>query len=155
MSEEKKLNKVVNPPISEINANTNVVFTVKTFLALMGLIFGIFLGFYRLVIAPTQVELKVNQVQMKNEINENYKFMYTEFGKINQKLNDMNSLNENNYRENENEKYTKRNKTTGRILNPNSLPYKDTIINKIRYTYPLNENSSAVIKDDYFARRFN
>jgi len=149
MSEVRKINKVVNPPIAEISANTNVVFTIKSFLAFIGIMLGIFFGFYQLVIAPNQLDLKENQNEIKKEVQDNNLFMVNEFGKINLKINDMNSVIQIHYRDIENGKFNVNNKTTGKVTDPGSLPYQDTIINNMRYTYPTNQTTNKTFEVDY------
>lgn len=153
MSEVRKINKVVNPPIAEISANTNVVFTVKTFFGFIGILLGIFFGFYQLVIAPNQTDLKKNQSEIKKEVQDNNLFMVTEFGKMNNRIDDMNSVIETHYRDIENEKASDINRITGKLMNPGLLPYQDTIINNIKYSYPLNQNNCTDVVSEFITKQ--
>lgn len=65
--------------ITGINANTPVVFTIKSFLATIGTILGLFIGFYTLVIVPN---LKKSEDHQKEMYQEQKEFIIGEFNEL-------------------------------------------------------------------------
>lgn len=73
--------------VSTISANTQVVFTMKNFSALIAGILALFFGFYQLVVVP-----KIDHVerQLEKQYEQNQLF-YQELGKINSAINTLNT----------------------------------------------------------------
>jgi len=73
--------------VSKITADTKILFTVKSFIATIATILGIFYGFYTLVIAPTEkrFEAMFNDQKAQNVI------YYQELGKINGSIGALNA----------------------------------------------------------------
>jgi len=66
--------------IPSIGANTQIIFTVKSFLATIGSILGLFVGFYFMVVVPKAKDVEAYQ---KDLYNQQQTYITTEFGKVN------------------------------------------------------------------------
>ena len=55
---------IVGVPTRGINANTPIIFTVKSFFATVGTILGLFVGFYTLVIVPSMKKSEKHQKEL-------------------------------------------------------------------------------------------
>jgi hypothetical protein len=78
------------PVASRIGADTQIVFTLKTFLATMGTILGLFVGFYTLVIVPKFNDSAKTQKEMFDEQKAQNQIFYTKFDNINTSLGTLN-----------------------------------------------------------------
>jgi|JFJP01.1.fsa_nt_gi hypothetical protein len=79
------------PKVKQINANTQIVFTVKSFLATIGTILGIFYGFYQIVVVPKVNLTEQNYSTMFNDQKEQNQIFYQELGKINSSIGALNA----------------------------------------------------------------
>ena len=76
--------------INEIDGNTIIIFTIRTFLATLGTILGIFFGFYQMVVIPKiDASEKHYQAMFDSEIAQNSQI----FQKLNNIDNSITSLN--------------------------------------------------------------
>jgi preprotein translocase subunit YajC len=66
--------------IPSIGANTQIIFTVKSFLATIGSILGLFVGFYFMVVVPKTKDVETHQKELFEQHKE---YVSGEFGKIN------------------------------------------------------------------------
>ncbi|RLF56815.1 MAG: hypothetical protein DRN27_08985 [Thermoplasmata archaeon] len=57
----------VQPVVTTIGANTQIIFTVKSFFATLGSILALFLGFYFLVVIPRQEKTEEYQKELMNQ----------------------------------------------------------------------------------------
>jgi hypothetical protein len=88
MNEDGKANEM---PVTQINSNTQIVFTLKTFLATIGSILGIFYGFYLTVIVPKVNLTEHNYSIMFEDQKKQNTIFYEELGKINNSIGALNS----------------------------------------------------------------
>lgn len=83
----KKGKRTINMPTGNtqpqqvigINANTPIIFTVKSFFATVGTILGLFIGFYTLVIVPS---MKKSEEHQKVLYDEQKEFIIGEFDEV-------------------------------------------------------------------------
>jgi len=75
----------------KISANTQIVFTVKSFLLTIGTILGIFYGFYQLVVVPKINLTENNYRQMFEDQKSQNTLFYQELGKINTSIGSLSS----------------------------------------------------------------
>ena len=66
--------------IPSIGANTQIIFTVKSFLATIGSILGLFVGFYFMVVVPKAKDVEAYQKELYNQ---QQTYITDEFGKVN------------------------------------------------------------------------
>jgi len=71
------------PVIPTIGGNTQIVFTVKTFLATLGSILGLFVGFYFMVFVPRADKTEEYQKELYDQQHE---YISTELGKVNSSI---------------------------------------------------------------------
>jgi len=57
----------IQPVVTTIGASTQIIFTVKSFLATLGSILGLFLGFYFLVVVPRQEKTEEYQKELMSQ----------------------------------------------------------------------------------------
>jgi len=78
------------PVVATIGANTQIVFTVKSFLATLGSILGLFLGFYFLVVVPRQTKTEEYQKELYEQqqvyITEEFEAVNSGLGKTNENI---------------------------------------------------------------------
>lgn len=79
------------PKINQINANTQIVFTVKSFFATIATILGIFYGFYQLVVVPKIEKTEKNYETMFNDQKEQNRIFYDKLGNINSSIGTLNA----------------------------------------------------------------
>lgn len=95
MKGTEKINTVTKTSVREIDGNTHVIFTVKTFFALIGTILGIFFGFYQMVVTPKVESMEKNNIdftkEVTTEIKEQNLLMYREFETINKSISELQS----------------------------------------------------------------
>lgn len=103
--------------IRSIDSNTNITFTIKTFLALIGTILGIFFGFYNMVIIPRVKSLDENNTNIQLEMVKQSIETHNEFKEINTKLYIMNNM----IYEMKGENSGKNSKPTSSIINLDSI----------------------------------
>lgn len=75
--------------LREISAETPILFTTKSFFALIGTILAIFFGFYMLVVTPKLDSVDKNYSDVRTEVDGQNKFIYDEFKAINTSLQEM------------------------------------------------------------------
>ena len=149
-STEEKIG--IRHKIKTINADTQIVFTVKSFLGTIITILTIFFGFYEFVILPKVNSSETHYHDMFNDQKEQNRIFYEKLGKINTSIGALNSTieainrvnaNNNNSNNNKNSNNTKgsfsdnTNKTNnyksnksindidnGRVNNSNDAAYK-------------------------------
>lgn len=80
-----------NKNINQINSNTQIVFTVKSFFALISTIIGLFFGFYQLVVVPKMNNHDEQYKTIIKDQKEQNKLFYDELGKINSAINTLNT----------------------------------------------------------------
>lgn len=73
--------------VSTISSNTQIVFTMKNFSALIIGILALFFGFYQLVVVP---KIDFVEAQFNKQVQQNQLF-YQELGKINTAINTLNT----------------------------------------------------------------
>lgn len=78
------------PVARSIGADTQIVFTLKSFLATIGTILTLFIGFYTLVIVPKFNDTTKNQKEMFDEQKAQNKIFYDKFDNINSSLGTLN-----------------------------------------------------------------
>ena len=71
------------PVIPTIGGNTQIVFTVKSFLATLGSILALFISFYFLVFQPRAEKVEVYQKQLYDQ---QQVYITGEFGKVNEAI---------------------------------------------------------------------
>lgn len=90
MKGSDKLNDGSKTSVREIDGNTHILFTVKTFFAFIGAILGIFFGFYQMVITPKVEAIEKNNSEFTKEVTTEIKqqnvLMYQEFETINRSI---------------------------------------------------------------------
>lgn len=80
----------VTPNTISIDANTQVKFGIKSFIALILSILGIFFGFYQIVVAPKLDQTNNNYNQIRTEVYNLNTTMYNGFTTINDKIDNAN-----------------------------------------------------------------
>jgi hypothetical protein len=89
---KKKMAKKTITPIQDnqvekqISSNTQIVFTIKSFLATIGTILGLFYGFYQLVVVPKVNKTEEHYETMFNDQKEQNRIFYQELGNINSSI---------------------------------------------------------------------
>ena len=78
--------EVNEPSVKQISANTQIVFTMKSFLATIGTILGLFFGFYELVVVPKVDKTETHYETMFKDQKEQNRIFYEELGKINSSI---------------------------------------------------------------------
>lgn len=79
------------PKTNQISANTQIVFTVKSFFALIGTILGLFFGFYQFVVVPKVDKTEEHYNIMFQEQKEQNRIFYNELNKINSSIGSLNT----------------------------------------------------------------
>lgn len=79
------------PKIVQIGANTEIVFTIKSFFSLIGAILVIFYGFYQLVIVPKENTMEKHYQEMFDAQRGQNTIFYQDLGNINSSLGSLNS----------------------------------------------------------------
>ena len=69
--------------LKQISGGTQIIFTVKSFFALIGTILGLFYGFYQLVVVPKVNLTEKNYEMMFTDQKAQNTIFYQELGKIN------------------------------------------------------------------------
>jgi hypothetical protein len=77
--------------ITQINGNTQINFTVKSFFALIFTILGLFYGFYQLVIVSKIEKTEEHYETIFKDQKEQNRIFYEELGKINNSIGSLNA----------------------------------------------------------------
>jgi hypothetical protein len=77
--------------VKQISANTQILFTVKSFFTLIGTILVLFFGFYRIVIVPKIDKTEEHYQIMYEDQKVQNRLFYEELGKINQSIGSLSS----------------------------------------------------------------
>ena len=80
-----------NTPQPQLNANTQIVFTIKSFFALISTLLGLFYGFYQLVVVPKVNTTEAHYETMFKDQKEQNKVFYDKLGDINTAIGSLNS----------------------------------------------------------------
>lgn len=75
----------------QIDSNTQIIFTVKSFIALITTILGIFFGFYQLVITPKIETVEKHYIEVFNDQKEQNRLFYKELSEINSSIGSLNA----------------------------------------------------------------
>jgi len=86
----------------QINANTQIVFTLKSFFATIGTILGIFYGFYQIVIVPKVDNTEKVYSKMFEDQKSQNQIFYDKLGNINSSIGSLNATIEAMNKENQN-----------------------------------------------------
>jgi cell division protein FtsL len=120
----EKTEKTEDQEIKSISSDTQIIFTVKSFITTIGTILGLFIGFYTMVISPNQKRLETMITTQSTEQKVQNSIFYQELGKINvsigalsSSVNALNNSNKSNV--NNNQSNTKNN--TGGSLGGNTV----------------------------------
>jgi hypothetical protein len=142
MTEKKITNKF---QINSIDGNTHILFTVKTFIALLGTILGIFFGFYQMVVAPKIDLVEINTVKLNENWDENNKYLFNEFLKINNSIGELKNAVNNHIENTENNRYLNKNNSNTSdkgTINYNTInPNIDTLSTNYRLISPSKNNT--------------
>ena len=87
----KKVTGTNEPRLEQINANTQIVFTMKGFIGTILTILGMFYGFYQLIVVPKINMIETNYKDMFNEQKQQNTIFYQELGKINTSIGSLNA----------------------------------------------------------------
>ena len=69
--------------VKQISGGTQIIFTVKSFFALLGALLGLFYGFYQLVVVPKVNATESHYETMYKDQRDQNKIFYDQLGKIN------------------------------------------------------------------------
>jgi hypothetical protein len=69
--------------VKQISGGTQIIFTVKSFFALIGAMLGLFYGFYQLVVVPKVNATESHYETMYKDQRDQNKIFYDQLGKIN------------------------------------------------------------------------
>jgi hypothetical protein len=83
------------PSVKQIGANTQIIFTMKSFFATIGTILGLFFGFYELVVVPKVNKTEEHYEVMFSDQKEQNRIFYEELGKINSSIGSLSTSIEN------------------------------------------------------------
>jgi hypothetical protein len=81
--------------VSKIGASTQIIFTMKSFFALIGTLLGLFYGFYQIVIVPKVNATEKHYETLFNDQKEQNRIFYEKLGNINTAIGTLNSSVEN------------------------------------------------------------
>lgn len=75
----------------QLGSNTQINFTLKTFIAFIAAILGLFVGFYQLVIVPRVNKAEEHYQTMYNDQKEQNRIFYEKLGNINTSIGSLNA----------------------------------------------------------------
>ena len=78
-------------PVNQINSNTQIVFTIKSFISLIIFILAIFFSFYQLVITPKLNAIDNNYATLARDQKEQYNNFYSQLNEINKSIGSLTS----------------------------------------------------------------
>lgn len=81
--------------VNKIGASTQIIFTMKSFFALIGTLLGLFYGFYQIVIVPKVNATEKHYETLFNDQKEQNRIFYEKLGNINTAIGTLNSSVEN------------------------------------------------------------
>jgi len=86
----KKLTTRISDKI-QISSNTQIVFTLKSFITTIGTILGIFYGFYQLVVVPKINSTEEHYKTMFDDQKKQNQIFYDKLGNINSSIGSLNA----------------------------------------------------------------
>jgi hypothetical protein len=76
---------------TKIDANTQIIFSIRSFIVLITSMLGLFYGFYQLVVVPKVDKMEEHYQLMYNDQKEQNRLFYDELGKINTSIGSLNT----------------------------------------------------------------
>jgi hypothetical protein len=107
--------------VKQISGGTQIIFTVKSFFALIGAMLGLFYGFYQIVVVPKVNATESHYETMYKDQRDQNKIFYEELGKINTSIGALGASIDALNRANDNQAHANANNNSGGSLGGGNL----------------------------------